>query len=312
MAMKRTWMKELRKHYGSRLQENVVMSNYTTWRAGGVVDLLLPVHSGDDLSEAAALLWQMDVPFKVLGSGSNILVSDKGWSGVVLLNRAHNIKIDSQSEEPTVWAETGANLGTVSRQVGLRGLGGMEWASTIPGTLGGAVYGNAGAHGGNMAGCLLMAEILHRTEGRCVWPLEKLGYQYRSSIFKRETQPALILAAQIRLQHSTPEAVKEKMAENSARRRASQPTGPCAGSVFKNPEGDYAGRLIEAAGLKGLVRDGVQISPIHANFFLNEEDAPAARIWELITLARKTVAEHSGVKLELEIELLGEFDRSEW
>ncbi|MRR52413.1 MAG: FAD-binding protein, partial [Rhodocyclaceae bacterium] len=140
-------LSELRSLFGDRLQENVSMANYTTARVGGNAEAMLIAHTSQDLELAALKLWEHGVPFYLLGSGSNILVSDRGLPGVVIINRARNIKIEAHTEPMSVWAESGANLGTVARQVALRGLSGLEWAATIPGSVGGAVYGNAGAHG---------------------------------------------------------------------------------------------------------------------------------------------------------------------
>ena len=159
-------MEKLREAFGAALQENVLLANYTTARVGGPAQALLLVHTPLELEKATRNLWELDVPFYLLGSGSNVLVSDTGYSGLVLVNRTHNVKIDAHHEPPTVWAESGANLGTVARQAALRGFSGLEWAATIPGTVGGAVYGNAGAHGGDIAGNLVLAEILHQTRGR--------------------------------------------------------------------------------------------------------------------------------------------------
>jgi UDP-N-acetylmuramate dehydrogenase len=294
--------------FGDHLQENVVLANYTTAHTGGAADAFLPVNSLDELANAAARLWAMDVPFRVLGSGSNLLVADGGIREVILLNRARNIKIDARSEPPSVWAESGANLGSIARQAPLRGLSGLEWAATVPGTLGGAVYGNAGAHGGDMAGSLILADILHRHEGRQTWAVEQFGYAYRESIIKKQQLPVVILAARLRLAKSDRDTAQAKMDEFSARRRATQPPGATMGSMFKNPPGDYAGRLIEAAGLKGKRIGGAEISRVHANFFVNDDGARAGDIYRLIRLAQREVEARFGIHLELEIELLGDFE----
>ena len=302
-------IEQLRRSFAGHLQENVVMANYTTAQVGGKVDALLPVNTLEELSEAAAMLWQMDVPFKMIGSGSNVLVSDEGLHGLIILNRARNVKIDSRSEPPSVWAESGANLGHMARQVALRGLAGLEWAASVPGTLGGAIYGNAGANGSDMQASLSMAEILHRDSGRESWPVERLAFAYRSSILKREHIPAIILAGRLDVQVSTSEEVQARIAAFNDKRRATQPPGASSGSMFKNPPGDFAGRLIEAAGLKGRRIGGAEISQVHANFFVNQGKASARDVWELIQIAQHTVEDKFGVRLELEIELLGEFDR---
>jgi UDP-N-acetylmuramate dehydrogenase len=248
------------------------------------------------------------VPFYLLGAGSNVLVSDRGVRGVVLVNHARNVKIDVHSPSPSVWAESGANLGGMARQVALRDLSGLEWAATIPGSVGGGVYGNAGAHGGDMQGSLLLAEILHRTEGKVSWPVEKLEYAYRTSRLKAQPGQAVVLAARMKLNSARPEYdIQAKMDEFASQRRRTQPPGASMGSMFKNPPGDFAGRLIETAGLKGTRIGGAEISSIHANFFVNNERASAADIAGLIDLVQKRVFEKAGVKLDLEIEKIGEW-----
>lgn len=299
---------ELRSLFGDRLQENVSMANYTTARVGGNAAAMLIAHTSQELELAAEKLWEHGVPFYLIGSGSNVLVSDKGLPGVVIINRARNIKIDMHHEPYTVWAESGANLGTVARQVALRGLSGLEWAATIPGSVGGAVYGNAGAHGSDMNGSLLLAEILHHDSGKQSWTVEQMAYSYRSSALKRNPGQAVILAATMKLSADTPESVQGRMEANAAQRRRTQPPGASLGSMFKNPPGDFAGRLIEAAGLKGTRVGGVEISPVHANFFVNNDQATANDIWKLIQIARTRVQEKFGVTLELEVELLGEWE----
>jgi UDP-N-acetylmuramate dehydrogenase len=300
---------ELREMFSEHLQENVSLAHYTTARVGGPVEALLPVHSADELASAVQTLWERQISFKILGGGSNVLVSDQGLRGLVLLNRAHNTRIDARNEPISVWAESGANLSALARQVSLRGLSGLEWAATIPGTVGGGVYGNAGAYGSDMSVSLAMAEILHPKLGREWWSKERLGYQYRSSTLKRERVPAVILSARFNLSQSTPAEVQARMDRNSEQRRHSQPPGASMGSMFKNPPGDFAGRLIEAAGLKGYRAGDAEISPVHANFFVNRGNATAEDIRMLIEVARKSVAEKFGVQLELEIELIGEWKK---
>ncbi|MDY6872517.1 MAG: UDP-N-acetylmuramate dehydrogenase [Chloroflexota bacterium] len=301
-------MDELRTAFGHMLQENVSMTNYTTARVGGPVPALISIHDLDELVKAAQTLWDLDVPFSVLGSGSNLLVSDKGLDRVILHNRAHNLKINTKSDSPSVIAESGAILGTVARQSALRGLSGMEWGAPVPGTVGGAVYGNAGAHGSDMANSLEMATILHAEQGIQDWPVEKLAYQYRSSILKREKMPVVILSAIFKVVHSSREEAWEKISAFQAYRKNTQPPGASMGSMFKNPPDESAGRLIEAAGLKGKRVGRAIISPTHANFIVNLEDATAQDIYTLMNLARETVKAKFGITLEPEIELIGEFD----
>lgn len=301
-------MDELREAFSHLLHENVVMANYTTARVGGPVTALLSINSVEDLIEAARTLWDISVPFMVLGSGSNILISDQGLDVVVLHNRAHNLKIDTNSDVPSIYAESGANLGTVARQSALRGLSGMEWAAPVPGTVGGAVYGNAGSHGSDMEANLKMAKILHKDQGVEDWPVEKLAYQYRSSVLKREHMPVVILSAIFNVVRTSREEAWKKISAFQAHRKETQPPGASMGSMFKNPTGDYAGRLIEAAGLKGRRIGRAMISPIHANFIINLEGATAQDIWKLMKIAQDTVKEKFGIVLEPEIELVGEFN----
>ena len=169
------------------------------------------------------------------------------------------------------------------------------------------MYGNAGAYGMDVKGCLVLAEILHRTQGRQSWPGARLEFDYRSSILKRDPGQAVVLAARFGLTTSTKDEVQARMDSYNAQRRRSQPPGASLGSMFKNPEGDYAGRLIEAAGLKGTRIGGAQISKMHANFFVNDQQASAKDIWGLIQLAHRTVQDRFGINLEMEVELLGEW-----
>lgn len=306
--MVRVPMNPLRETFGNSLQENVSMANYTTARVGGHAPALVSIHSLEELTTAARTLWDLAIDFRILGSGSNLLISDQDLECVILHNRAHNIRIDSKSEQPAIHAESGAILGTVARQSALRGLSGMEWAATIPGTLGGALYGNAGAHGSNMAESLKMATILHKTKGIEDWPVQKLAYQYRSSVLKRERLPVVILSTIINVTRTDREDAWEKIKKYQTHRKETQPPGASMGSTFKNPEDDYAGRLIEAAGLKGRRIEQAMISPKHANFIINLKGAKARDIYNLMKLAQDTVKEKFGVLLEPEIELVGEFE----
>ena len=305
-----TFLPALREKYGEMLQENVVLANYTTAKVGGPADALIVASSSHELEDIFTILWKLNCPVHLLASGANVLFSDSGFRGVVVVNHARNVKIDLHHETPSVWAESGANLSSMARQAGLRNLSGMEWATTVPGSVGGAVYGNAGAFGSNTAASLKVAEILHPTEGKQEWPVEKLEYGYRTSWLKRNPGKVVILAARFELSPGEPEAIQARMSEFSARRRETQPQGASMGSTFKNPEGDHAARLIEAAGLKGTRVGGAQISEKHANFFINIDNATASDYYSLIQLAKSRVSEAFGVSLELEIELVGDFSGS--
>jgi len=302
----------LRAAFGERLQENVSLAPYTSARIGGPADVLISVSSADEIADSVSRLWKLDVPYVLLGGGSNVLVSDKGVRGVVILNRAKGVSFDRGSplrgsdDRPKVRAEAGVVIANLARRAASHGLAGLEWAAAVPGTVGGAVYGNAGAFGGDIAGSLIHAELLTEN-GRETWPVEKMEYDYRSSILKRQSLICVVLSAQLRLKHSTKEAASVKIGEFSERRKATQPPGASMGSMFKNPPGDFAGRLIEAAGLKGRRIGTAEISPVHANFFINHGQTKAEDVRALVNLAQETVAEKFGVNLELEIELIGEW-----
>ena len=295
----------LRARFGNRLSENVRLAEYCTARTGGSASALVTANNAVQLAEAVSFFWEQNIPFIILGSGSNVLFSDEPFDQVVLLNRAKAIRIHEATEPPTIWAESGAHLGTIARQAALHGLSGLEWASTIPGTLGGAIYGNAGAYGKDMSQTLVMAEILHRSMGKVSWSAGQMQYAYRSSVLKRQPGEAVILAATLQVSRGDPAQIQAAMAELSERRRKSQPPGASMGSMFKNPAGDFAGRLIEAAGLKGTKIGGAEISRVHGNFFINDGTATSKDIYRLIHLVRETVQEKFGIDLELEVEPLG-------
>ncbi len=303
-------MATLREKFGESLQENVVLSNYTTAHVGGPADGLIVATSSKELEDIFTTLWKLNCPVYLLGSGANVLVSDAGFRGIVVVNHARNVKIDVHHATPSVWAESGANLGGIARQAALRNLSGLEWATTVPGTVGGAVFGNAGAFGSNTAASMKVAEILHPVDGKQEWPVEKLEYGYRSSWLKRNPGQVVVLAARFELSIDTPEAIQARMSDFSARRRASQPQGASMGSMFKNPEGDHSARLIEAAGLKGTRVGGAHISEKHANFFINDNNATASDLFSLIQIAKTRVHEVFGVSLDLEVELVGDFSQS--
>jgi len=296
---------------------NESLARHTAFRIGGPAELLAVAESSEALRQAVTLAWEHRVPYRVLGAGSNVLVSDAGIAGLVLLNRARSVafpSLEDQVQHPSevrVRAESGASLSTVVRQCVARGLAGLEWAANIPGTVGGAVFGNAGAWGGDVASALVQARVLEPGGAVTEWPAARFEYGYRTSILKRRASqsvpPAVILDAEFALQVGDRQALESRVSEIAARRKASQPPGATCGSVFKNPPGDYAGRLIEAAGLKGTRKGAAEISPVHANFIVNLGGAAAADVKALIDLARQAVQAQFGISLELEIELIGDW-----
>jgi UDP-N-acetylmuramate dehydrogenase len=309
-------LESLRGEFGARVQEDVSLKRFTAARIGGNADVLVQAETAEQLAQIAKFCWEQSIPFIIIGSGSNVLVSDRGVRQLVVLNQAKRIEFNPYAHPINVWCESGVNFGALARQAAVQGFSGLEWAAGIPGTVGGAVYGNAGAHGSDMNSSLLMANILHLNPSDGVhlheilheeWAVNKFDYGYRSSSLKRQPGRAVVLSATMKLTQSTPEAVKATMENFAAIRRSSQPSGASLGSIFRNPPGDYAGRLIEAAGLKGITMGKVEISPKHANFFINQDSATARDYAALIKVVQEKVQQKFGVGLELEIELLGDW-----
>ena len=300
-------LNQLRQTFGDRLQENVRLSNYTTINIGGEADALLIVNSAQELEEKVKKLWNLNIPFLMLGCGSNVLISDKGLRSVVVINHAHNFKVDAHIEPNTVWAESGAILASVARQVALRGLSGLEWASTIPGTVGGSVYGNAGAFGRDISCNFLLAEIL-QSKGKDNWQKDQMEYSYRSSILKKGHQEAVILSATFQLEKADFVQIKDRMEEYRQKRMSTQPAGPSMGSVFRNPSADKAARLIDSAGLKNTRIGKAEISAMHANFIINTGGAKAEDVLNLMALVQRTVEEKFNIHLEPEVQVLGDWD----
>ncbi|MGA7194110.1 MAG: UDP-N-acetylmuramate dehydrogenase [Anaerolineales bacterium] len=291
--------------FGDKVKENVSLAPYTSARIGGPADYLIIANSSDELAEIIKIIWQEQLPYFILGGGSNVLVSDKGLRGLTVLNRAKAVRFEN-GDQPKVWVESGVVFSNLANRCASRSFSGLEWAATVPGTIGGAVYGNAGAFGGDTSGNLIWAEILTESS-RERWSVEEMAYGYRTSILKRGAMKAIILSAELSLKNATKEEVSAKIGQFSERRKSSQPPGASMGSMFKNPQGDFAGRLIEAAGLKGTRIGNAEISTVHGNFFVNHGKTKASDIRALIELTQKTVKEKFDVALELEIELVGEW-----
>ena len=299
--------------FGDKVKENVPLAPYTSARIGGPADIFITVDTAPEMARIVKTLWKYEMPFTLLGGGSNVLVSDKGVRGVVLLNRARAVKFHA-GDQPSVTAESGVVFSNLANRCAAKEFAGLEWAATVPGTVGGAVYGNAGAFGGDMAGNLIRAELLIENGNaedaestRVKFAVEKMGYDYRTSVLKRGEVKAVVLSAELSLKNSTREEVTVKIQQFSAHRKTTQPPGASMGSMFKNPPGDYAGRLIESAGLKGTRIGNAEISAVHGNFFINHGATKAEDIRALIQLVQKTVKEKHGFELELEIEIIGEW-----
>lgn len=303
----------LQAFFGERLMQTQPMSRYSVMNVGGPADFLVPVTSSEDLETAVRFLWGEEIPFLLLGGGSNTLISDAGIREVVLINEAKQVDfIDQPEGNPLIKAESGASFSNLARRCGAKGWSGLEWASGIPGTVGGAVVNNAGAFGSNIADNLVVAEILHPLEDRIQrseWSVDQFGYQYRTSVIKSGEKSAIVLNATFELERSTPEEVKRSISAIATKRQSTQPGGSSLGSMFKNPPGDFSGRLIEEAGLKGTRVGDIEVSQDHANFFINQGKATARDIADLIAMVRDEVNEKFSVELELEIQFIGDWKK---
>lgn len=305
-------MKRLHTLLGDRLREGESLTRYTAARLGGPADWLYVTQPDDpieQLAEAVAAAWQQGLPVCVLGGGANVLVSDRGIRGLVVINRISQVEFGQWHEGRNVSVTSGTGLIRLAHLCQGRGLAGMEWAVSVPGTVGGALVNNAGAHGGDMAAVVGDVVVLEVARGPQLYSREEMQYAYRHSVLKaRADRRFLVLLATLRLWEDEPEAIAARMQEYTAYRKRTQPPGASLGSIFKNPPGDYAGRLIESCGLKGQSVGGVQVSPVHANFFINSGDGTAADYRALILQVQEQVHSRTGVLLELEIEMLGEWD----
>ncbi len=302
----------LRLAIGERAVQREPLSTHSTFGIGGPADLFVWAHNLDELRRYVRLAWQHQVPYFVLGGGANLLVADAGIRGLVIRNACGGVRITPEADE--MWlleAESGAEMKAVARQAMSGGLGGLEWAVDLPGTVGGAVIGNAGAFGGYVGDNLRAALVFVPEEGERWWPADDLGLNYRTSIFKErlKDQPfsPVILSAAFALRAEALDQIQERAAEYQSRRAQTQPQGQSAGSVFKRTEQYPAGFLIENAGLKGRRVGGAVVSPKHANFIINLGTATACDVRDLIDYIRDAVAREFGITLELEIELVGDW-----
>lgn len=280
------------------------MRNHTTFRVGGPADYYVIPATKEDVRDIINICKKWEVPFYIIGNGSNLLVSDKGCRGVMIqiFKEMNTIK----TEGNVITAQAGALLSAIANQALAAGLAGFEFAAGIPGTLGGACVMNAGAYGGELKDVLKSATVL-TPEGEVLTIAgENMELGYRTSVVAKRGY--IVLEAEIELKEGSKEAIKERMDELKERRTAKQPLEyPSAGSTFKRPEGYFAGKLIEDAGLRGFRVGDAQVSEKHCGFVINRGNASAADIMELINKVSCKVEEHSGVRLEPEVKRLGEF-----
>lgn len=292
------------KGWQGNLLANEPMSCHTTFGIGGPADWLVTVHTLDDIKELTLLARQMGIPTLVLGEGSNVLVADEGIRGLVILNRCSAIDMPSSG---LLVAESGALLRHAARWAVERSWEGLEWGCGVPGTIGGAVVGNAGAYGGCIADNLAWAELMQADGSVSLVTNAEMAYSYRSSALKRQpgTERPLVLRAAFALKPGNHDELERRVQAYTRQRSERTPVERSAGSVFKRTLQYPAGFLIEQCGLKGHQIGGAQVSPVHANFIINTGGASAADVAALISLVRQRVSETHGQQLELEIEFVG-------
>lgn len=280
------------------------MERHTTFRVGGPADCLVELENTEQLKKIQQYLYAIEMPFMVLGNGSNLLVSDNGYEGIVLQigNRMSDVQVQGNS----VIAQAGAPLAKIARVAMEHGLTGLEFASGIPGTVGGGVVMNAGAYGGEMSQVITRVTVLNKNGELLELDNETMEFGYRNSIIKH--QPFVVTEVTFELKPGDAQQIKATMEELNAKRREKQPLEyPSAGSTFKRPEGYFAGELIMNAGLRGKQVGGAQVSEKHCGFVINKENATATDIMQLIHEIQATVEEKYDVKLEPEVIFLGRF-----
>lgn len=303
------------------IARNEPLARHTTFRIGGPAEYFVRASSRDELIQAAHWARERHIEVLLLGNGSNILASDAGVRGLVIENHADEIvereigesdnheqregKNHESGERLQVVADSGASLPGLANRLARKGWRGLEWAIGVPATVGAAVVTNAGAHGGAVSDNLVRAEMIDAQSRVRWWTHDELHFAYRTSFVKQHSNEFVVLRAEFALERDDAANCIARMNRYKEHRRKSQPTEPSVGSMFKNPPGDYAGRLIEAAGLKGQRVGNVQVSDVHANFFVNLGGATASEVMQLVEAVTKTVREKYDVELELEIQLVG-------
>lgn len=289
-----------------RLKLNERLSNHTTLHIGGEADYFVMPSSVEEIGEIINLSKSYEIPFYIIGNGSNLLVSDQGYRGLII-KLSDNFSSVMIKEDGTVSAQAGVLLAKLASDIAKNSLTGFEFAAGIPGTLGGAVAMNAGAYDGEMKQCIMKATVMDMEGNISVLSKEELELGYRTSILQKKS--LILLEADLKLNQGDSAQILDKIRELNARRREKQPLSEySAGSTFKRPTGYYAGKLIEDAGLRGYQAGGAAVSTKHCGFVINKENATAADFLKVIHDVIKTVYEKSGVTLEPEVKFLGEIE----
>jgi UDP-N-acetylmuramate dehydrogenase len=280
-------------------------------RVGGPADLFATVHNAHELRAIVRFARSREIPHTLLGRGSDSVIADAGIRGLVIQIRAEGSRVDGDRYT----AEAGVPMARAATETQKAGLTGLEFGLAIPGTVGGAVWANAGAHEADIAGVLESARVLASDGSESIVPVADLDLAYRTSRFKRppaagapDAPREVVIDATFRLEQADPDTIKARLDEIRRWRQAHQPLGlPSAGSVFRNPDDDSAGRLIDAAGLKGLRIGGAVVSEKHANFIVNDQRGTAADVRRLAERVRREVRQRHGVELVFEIEFVGDW-----
>ena len=297
---------EIQRRIGVKTSRDEPLARFTTMRAGGPADLFATVHNAFELRAIVRFARSRGLPHILLGRGSDVVIADAGVRGLVICVRAEGSRVEGDRYT----AESGVQMARAATETQRSGLTGLEFGLAIPGTVGGAVWANAGAHDADVASVLESARVLTGDGSEIVVPAAELAFGYRDSRFKRRSgePPEVVVEATFALAPADPDVIKARLDEIRRWRAAHQPIGlPSAGSVFRNPPGDSAGRLIDEAGLKGRRLGGAVVSEKHANFIVNDGRGPAADVRALAELVRTEVARAHGIELEFEIEFLGDW-----
>ena len=280
------------------------MSRHTTFRIGGNADYFVKPGNADEVAAVIVVCREYNIPYFILGNGSNLLVSDDGYRGMIIniMDNMDSVTVDGR----IITAQAGAMLVRVSVMARDNALTGLEFASGIPGTIGGAVYMNAGAYGGEMKNVVKTVRAIDEYGRIYELDSEKMDFSYRHSIV--EERKLIVLEVTLELEHGSREAIDDRMKELAEARRSKQPLEyPSAGSTFKRPEGYFAGKLIMDAGLRGYSVGGAQVAEKHCGFVINKGGATASDVVELIRDVQHDVDDKFGVTLEPEVKMLGEF-----
>lgn len=292
---------ELEKLNLEKIEKDISLSTLTTYKTGGIAKLVVYPNNINNLKQMLKLIHKYNIKYFILGKGSNTLFSDKEFNGVIIkLDKLNNFKI----KQTEIYVESGMILSKLVQASVKNELTGLEFAIGIPGTIGGAIYMNAGAYGNNMSNIVKSVIVLNEKFQIKELPLEELKFDYRYSIFQ-DNKNLICVAANIKLEHGNHDEIASKIKENLLKRKNSQPLEyPSAGSVFRNPKGNYAGKIIEELGLKGKIIGGAEISTKHANFIINKNNASSSDILNLIKLVQKEVKDKYKIDLKLEQQLV--------